>query len=105
MTTKTKTPKTNKVKNITFFTVVANARIGGEINNDIYTDVFKTNHQAAKFIADEVNDYIEQEHLEEEKVTAKDCKNGYIIYAYNDADDRVEFDIVKHTVPADFFTK
>lgn len=100
MTTKTKTTKT---KNITFFTVVANARIGGEINNDIYTDVFKTRHQAAKFIAQEVNDYIEQENLEDEKVKAKDCTNGYIIYAYNDADDRVEFDIVKHTVPADFF--
>ena len=100
MTTKTKTPKT---KNITFFTVVANARIGGEINNDIYTDVFKTRQQAAKFIASEVNDYIEQENLEEEKVKSKDCMNGYLIYAYNDADDRVEFDIVKHTVPADFF--
>ena len=100
MTTKTKTPKT---KDITFFTVVANARIGGEINNDHYTDVFKTKRQAAKFIASEVNDYIEQEHLEEEKVTSKDCMNGYVIYAYNDDDDRVDFDIVKHTVPADFF--
>jgi len=102
MTTKNKTPKT---KNITFFTVVANARIGGEINNNHYTEVFKTKRQAAKLIADEVNDYIEQENLEEEKVTSKDCMNGYIIYAYNDADDRVDFDIVKHTVPADFFNK
>ena len=100
MTTKTKTPK---VKEIKFFTVVANARIGGEINNNHYMDVFKTKQQAAKFIASEVNDYIEQEHLEEEKVTSKDCMNGYVIYAYNDADDRVDFDIVKHTVPADFF--
>lgn len=100
MTTKTKFTKT---KNITFFTVVANARIGGEISNDHYTDVFKTRQQAAKFIASEVNDYIEQENLEDEKVKSKDCMNGYIIYAYNDADDRVEFDIVKHTVPADFF--
>lgn len=100
MATKTKTPKT---KNITFFTVVANARIGGEINNDHYTDVFKTRRQAAKFIASEVNDYIEQENLEDEKVTSKDCMDGFLIYAYNDADDRVDFDIVKHTVPADFF--
>jgi hypothetical protein len=100
MTTKTKTPK---VKEIKFFTVVANSRIGREINNSHYKDVFKTKQQAAKFIASEVNDYIEQEHLEEEKVTSKDCMNGYVIYAYNDDDDRVDFDIVKHTVPADFF--
>lgn len=100
MATKTKTPKT---KNITFFTVVAYARIDGEINNDIYTDVFKTRQQAAKFIAQEVNDYIEQEHLEDEKVTSKDCMDGFLIRAYNDVDDMVEFDIVKHTVPADFF--
>ncbi len=100
MTTKTKTPK---VKNITFFTVVANSRIGREINNSHYKDVYKTRKQAAKFIASEVNDYIEQENLKDEKVTAKDCMNGFLIYAYNDADDRVDFDIVKHTVPADFF--
>lgn len=97
------TTKTPKVKKITFFTVVANARIDGEINNNIYTDVYKTRRQAAKFIADEVNDYIEQEKLDDEKVTAKDCMEGYLIYAYNGVDDRLDFDIVKHTVPADFF--
>lgn len=101
----TKTPKTTKVKNITFFTIDGNARIGGEINNDLYTEVFKTRQQAAKFIANEVNDYIEQEDLEHEKVTAKDCMNGYLLYANNDADDRLDVDIVKHTVPADFFNK
>lgn len=100
-----KKPKTTKAKNITFFTVVAYARIGGEINNNRYKDVFKKKQKAAKFIASEVNDYIEQENLENEKVTSKDCMKGYCISAYNDADDCVEFDIVKHTVPADFFKK
>jgi hypothetical protein len=95
--------KPAKKKDIKFFTVVANARIGGAINNNHFTDVFKTRQQAAKFIAHEVNDYIEEENLEEEKVTAKDCKNGYVIYAYNFYDDRVDFDIVEHKVPADFF--
>ena len=73
--------KPTKKKAIKFFTVVANARIGGEIGNDKYTDVFKTRQQAAKFIAQEVNDYIEQEDLDEQKVTARDCKDGYVIYA------------------------
>jgi hypothetical protein len=101
MATKKTTPKTKTIK---FFTVVGNSRIGGCIENSIYEQVFKTRREAAKFIAGEVNDFIYQEALEERpKETAKSCMGGCCFYAYNDADDRLDFDIVEHKVPADFF--
>lgn len=95
---------TPKAKPIKFFTVVGNSRIGGCIENSIYELVFKTRRAAAKFIADEVNDYIDQEGLEgRPKETTKSCMDGCCFYAYNDEDDRLDLDIVEHKVPADFF--
>lgn len=95
---------TPKAKTIKFFTVVGNSRIGGCIENSIYEQVFKTRRAAAKFIADEINDFIDQEELAERpKETAKSCMYGCCFYAYNDADDRLDLDIVEHKVPADFF--
>ena len=107
MTTKAKpTTKASKTKpkDIKFFTVVGNSRIGGCIDNGYYPNVFKTKTEAAQLIAKEINDYIDQEELEDVKhVTAKDCMDGYCLSAYNDDDDRLELDIVEHKVPADFF--
>lgn len=101
MATKKTTPKAKTIK---FFTVVGNSRIGGCIENSKYEQVFKTRRKAAKFIADEVNDFIDQEGLDESrKETAKSCMDGCCFYAYNDADDSLDFDIVEHKVPADFF--
>jgi hypothetical protein len=101
MGTKKPTTKTNTIK---FFTVVGNSRIGGCIENSNYEQVFKTRREAAKFIADEVNDFIDQEELEDRpKETAKSCMNGCCFYQYNDDDDCIELDIVEHRVPADFF--
>lgn len=101
MTTKKTTPKAKPIK---FFTVVGNSRIGGCIENSNYEQVFKTRREAAKFIADEINDFIDQEELEERpKETAKSCMNGCCFYQYNDDDDRIELDIVEHKIPADFF--
>lgn len=103
-TPKAKKKTTPKTKTIKFFTVVGNSRIGGCIGNSIYEQVFKTRRAAAKFIADEVNDYIDQEALEgRPKETIKSCMDGCCFYAYNDADDRLDLDIVEHRVPADFF--
>jgi hypothetical protein len=94
---------TTKAKTIKFFTVVGNSRIGGCVENSIYEQVFRTRRAAAKFIADEVNDFIDQEELEgRQKETTQSCMDGCCFYAYNDADDRLDFDIVEHRVPADF---
>lgn len=114
-TKKTKTAP--KAKTIKFFTVVGNSRIGGCIENSNYEQVFKTRREAAKFIADEVNNFIDQEELEDRlKETAESCMYGTCFYIDNDEDDeddrldfdsdeddRLDFDIVEHTVPADFF--
>ena len=94
-----------KAECIKFFTVVGNARIGGGISNNHYSQVFKTRGKAAKLIAGEINDYIRQENLVRDMYTAADCKGGAIFYAHNDADDRLEFSIVEHTVPKDFFSR
>lgn len=95
---------TPKAKTIKFFTVVGNSRIGGCIENSNYEQVFKTRREAAKFIAGEINDFIDQEELEDRpKETVKSCMNGRCFYQYNDDDDRLELDIVEHKVPADFF--
>ena len=103
MATKKPTTKTNTIK---FFTVVGNSRIGGCIENIISEQVFKTRREAAKFIADDINDFIVQEELEDRpKETVKSCMNGCCFYQYNDDDDRIELDIVEHKVPANFFAK
>ena len=95
---------TAKAKTIKFFTVAGNSRIGGCIENSTYGQVFRTRRDAARFIADEVNDFIDQEDLDDRpKETAKSCMAGCCFYAYNDADDRLDLDIVEHKVPADFF--
>jgi hypothetical protein len=101
MAQKKTTPKTKTIK---FFTVVGNSRIGGCIENSNYEQVFKTRRKAAKFIAGEINDFIDQEELAERpKETTKSCMSGCCFYAYNDADDRLDLDIVEHRVPTDFF--
>lgn len=99
--TTTKTTKTTKAKtkkSITFFTVVGYSRVKGCIENNRYDDVFLTRDAAAQFIADEINDFISEYEVEHSPVKASNCKNGYEIYAYNDDDDKLDLDIVKHTI-------
>lgn len=92
-----------KQKIIKFFTVVGYSRIKGCIENNRYRDVFKTRKKAAQLVADEINEFIGDYQVEHRPLSAKDCENGYEIYAYNDADDKLDLEIVEHKVPADFF--
>ena len=87
-----------------FYTVVGYARINGCIENNHYTEVFKTRNEAAKFVAEEINEYIDQEEIDEKHVSAKDCKGGFEIYAYNDDDDKLDLDIVEHNIDPMTFT-
>lgn len=92
-----------KPKTIKFFTIVGYARIKGCVENNRYRGVYKTRKQAAQVVADEINEFIGDYQVEHRPVTAKDCEHGYEIYAYNDADDKLDIDIIEHQVPADFF--
>lgn len=49
------------------------------------------------------DEFIGDYQVEHRPLSAKDCENGYEIYAYNDADDKLDIEIVEHKVPADFF--
>ena len=92
-----------KQKTISFFTVVGHARINGCIENNRYSDVFKTRKEAAQFVADELNEFIGDYNVEHHPLKASECMNGYEIYAYNDADDKLDMEVIEHKVPADFF--
>lgn len=84
---------TNKVYTVTGF-----ARIGGCIETSVYTELFTTRDEAADFVASEINQYIVQEGIQKEHVSAEDCRNGYRIYAGNDADDMLDLSIVEHRI-------
>lgn len=92
-----------KPKTIKFFTIVGYARIKGCVENNRYRGVYKTRKQAAQVVADEINEFIGDYQVEHKPVSAKDCEYGYEIYAYNDADDKLDINIIEHKVPADFF--
>lgn len=86
-----------------FYTVSGFSRIGGCLATSNYTEIFFKRSAAAKFIADEINDVIEDENAQNpdnqmDKVTAKECTKGYRLSSYNDEDDVVCLDIVEHTM-------
>lgn len=86
-----------------FYTVAGFSRIGGCLATSNYTEIFFKRSAAAKFIADEINDVIEDENAQNpddqmDKVTAKECTKGYRLSSYNDDDDVVCLDIVEHTM-------
>lgn len=92
--------KSNTTK---FYTIAGFSRIGGCLATSNYPDIFYKRSKAAKFIADEINAVIEDENAQNpddqmDKVTAKECTNGYRLSSYNDADDVVCLDIVEHTM-------
>ena len=104
-TTKKATPK--KVKKAktkrTFYTVAGCSRVDGCIYPEVYTDVFWNIKLASKAVAEAVNSVIddanaEDESLKLEHVKATDCAKGYCLSAFNDADDRFELRIVRHTI-------
>lgn len=92
-------------KKITFYTIAGCARTGGEVEPATYTDVYKSVRTAAKAVADEINEVIDlhNETVEDDSeklqhVTADDCMNGYRLSAFNDDDDILDLNIVKHTM-------
>ena len=92
--------KSNTTK---FYTIAGFTRIGGCLATSNYTEIFFKRSAAAKFIADEINDVIEDENAQNpdaqmDKVTAKECIKGYRLSSYNDEDDVVCLDIVEHTM-------
>lgn len=92
-----------KTKPNKFYTVAGFSRIDGCIETSNYTEIFFKRSAAAKFIADEINDVIEDENAQNpddqmDKVTAKECTKGYRLSSYNDEDDVVCLDIVEHTM-------
>lgn len=92
-----------KTKVTKFYTVAGFSRIDGCIETSNYPDIYYKRSKAAKFIADEINDVIEDENAQNpdtqiDKVSPKDCTNGYRLSSYNDLDDIVCLDIVEHTI-------
>jgi len=90
-----------KTKTTKFYTVAGFSRIGGCIVPSNYAEVFTSRSDAAKFVAKEINDVIDDENSQNpddqiDPVTAKDCKDGYRLCAYNDRDDIVCLVIVEH---------
>lgn len=93
----------NKKNTTKFYTVAGFSRMGGCIETSTYTDIFFKRSAAAKFIADEINEVIDEENAQNpddqiERVKAKDCTKGYRLSSYNDEDDIVCLDIVEHTI-------
>lgn len=100
----------------TFYTVSEASRIDGEVSNDTCGDLYPSIEKAAKQVADEINDYFEQEHVDR-KVTAKSIVRdfnarakkfgrsaGYSIResAFNDADDILDYAIHEHNIFPEF---
>lgn len=90
-------------KTTKFYTVAGFTRINGCCSPVTYKETFATRAKAAKFIADEVNQVIEEENDQNpdtqiDLVTAKDCAQGYGLSAFNDHDDIFELNIVEHEV-------
>lgn len=100
----------------TFYTVSEASRIDGEVSNSTSGDLYPSIEKAAKQVADEINDYFEQEHVDR-KVTAKAIVRGFNDKAkklgrtagfgiresaFNDADDILDYIIHEHNIFPDF---
>lgn len=90
-----------KSKTTKFYTVAGFSRFGGCIVPSNYAEVFTSRSDAAKFIAKVINDAIYDENAQNpdeqiDPVTAKDCKDGYRLSAFNDLDDIVCLGIAEH---------
>lgn len=87
-----------KSKTTKFYTVSGFSRIKFAVEHCTYTEIFQTRIEAAKFVASEINQYIIQEGIQKEHVSAKDCLNGYrIIYVPGDRD-LLDLSIVEHRI-------
>lgn len=92
-----------KKKKTKFYTVSGYFRINGCLDFITCKEIFPTRAKAAKYVADKINDTIEDENAQNpdtqiELVKPKDCTNGYELSAYNDDDDVVAFKVVEHTM-------
>ncbi len=86
-----------------FCTVAGFSRTGGCISPITCPDLFANRNKAAKYIADEINQVINDENAQnpdsqQKNVTVKDCLKGYRLSAFNDADDIVCYTITEHTI-------
>lgn len=87
----------------TFYTIAGYSRVGGCIYPETRSEVFWNIKLASKAVADAVNEVIDDanaadDELEVAHVKAADCSKGYCLSAFNDDDDRIELQIVKHTI-------
>lgn len=87
-----------KSKTTKFYTISGFSRIGGCVEPCTYTEIFQTREEAAKFVADEINQVITDEEADVDPVKAKDCTEGYRLDCYNDADDIVDLSVVEHRI-------
>ena len=90
-------------KTTKFYTVAGFTRINGCCSPVTYKETFATRAKAAKFIADEMNEVIDEENSQNpdtqlDAVTAKNCAQGYALSSYNDDDDIFELNIVEHEI-------
>lgn len=100
----------------TFYTVSEASRIDGEVSNATCGDLYPSIEKAAKQVADDINDYFEQEHVDR-KVTATAIVRGFNARAkkfgrsagfgiretaFNDADDILDYTIHEHNIFPDF---
>ena len=60
----------------TFYTVSEASRIDGEVSNSTSGDLYPSIEKAAKQVADDINDYFEQEHVDK-KVSAKSIVRSF----------------------------
>ena len=100
----------------TFYTVSEASRIDGEVSNDTCGNIFPWIKEAAKFVADEINDYFKQEHIDK-KVTTESIVRGFNAKAkkfghsagfniresaFNEADDILDYAIHEHNIFPEF---
>lgn len=96
----------------TFYTVSEASRIDGEVSNATCGDLYPSIEKAAKQVADDINDYFEQEHVDR-KVSAKSIVRSFNAKAkkfghsagfgiresaFNDADDILDYTIHEHNI-------
>ena len=96
----------------TFYTVSEASRIDGEVSNSTSGDLYPSIEKAAKQVADDINDYFEQEHVDK-KVSAKSIVRSFNAKAkkfghsagfgiresaFNDADDILDYTIHEHNI-------
>ena len=88
------------------------SRIDGEVSNATSGDLYPSIEKAAKQVADDINDYFEQEHVDR-KVSAKSIVRSFNAKAkkfghsagfgiresaFNDADDILDYTIHEHNI-------